>query len=299
MVFLDEIDGLVEDGIFGKLTSIRSSGIAQRSTAGGNRRTSAALRMIMASNPVGSRRLAQYDSLMYAVRELIKKPADLARFELIVGVYKITAPNFDYSTEEIDYTQEVAQEHLRWAWQQEPALGKAESQLAADRAKWLCAKYENMPTLEPTEARWKVGRMACAMAALAFSRGPDGKVLVTPDHIEMAANYISEVYSTPQWKIAKAIGHGNIKSDVVRLAIEALGGEKFARIMMTRGSMRTNDFKTAFEITPTVMGMNVFNEVMAALTLYNDCLHEGRGGYYKTEQFRRWLDDTYKAEEVA
>ena len=299
LVFLDEIDGLVEDGIFGKLTSIRSSGVAQRSTAGGDRRTSAALRMIMASNPVGARRLAQYDSLMYAVRELIKKPADLARFELIVGVYKLNSANFRFEKHELQYTETIAREHLRWAWQQEPSLSDEVSQYCSDMAKWLCSRFENLPTLEPTEAHWKVGRMACAYAALAFSRSDDGKVLVTKSHVDVATNFINDTYSTPEWKISVAIGHGNIKSLEVTQALDALGGEEFARILMTRGSVRRQELWTAFTVAETVMGMVDFDRVIATLTLFNDCLVDRRGGYHKTDQFRRWLDDTYPARSVA
>jgi len=294
LVFLDEIDNLIEEGIFGKLTSIRSSGIAQRTIAGGNRRTSAALRMIMASNPKGTRRLAQYDSLLYAAKDLIGKPADLARFELIVGVYKLQTPKFDFSPEPITYTSAIAQEHLRWAWQQTPDLSATVSQLAADLAETLAMKYENLPTLEPTEARWKVGRMACAFAAVAFSRDDKNKLLVTEDHVRLAAGFIDDTYGTPQWKIASAIGHGNIKSKDVKKAIDALGGTKFAKMLKTRGSIRASDIKMAFNISQSVEGMNSYEGVMAILTMYNDCLLDRRGNYYKTEQFRRWLDDNYK-----
>jgi hypothetical protein len=298
LVFLDEIDGLVDEGIFSKLTSIRSSGVAQRTTAGGNRRTSAALRMIMASNPVGSRRLAQYDSLLYAAKELIKKPADLARFEFMIGVYKISTPDFDYTREKFTYTSERAQEHLRWAWQQQPSLTDDVSKYAAECAKWLCEQFPNMPTLEPTEARWKVGRTACAMAALAFSRDEKGKVKVTTDHVKAASEWISSIYSTPQWNISKALGHGNINDDDVKNAIDALGGRKFALMIMDRGSIKGNDLHTAYSIS-TAIGKKSFDEVKATLAMFNDCFVERRGSYRKTEQFRRWLEHHYTEEEVA
>lgn len=298
LAFLDEIDELIETGIFGKLTGIRSSGVAQRSIAGGTRRTSAALRMIMATNPKGSRRLSQYDSLLYAIRELIKKPADLARFESVIGVYKLESPNFDHTPEPITYTQEIAQEHIRWAWTQKPDLSIEVSQAAADAGQRLAKMFKNLPTLEPTEARWKVGRFASAFAALSFSR-KDDKVLVTMDHVKVAENYIKDLYSTPEWKIASAIGHGNIKSDDVKIALHALGGPAFARILINRGSVRRNDLLTAWQVTKDVQNKPSFEEVMATLTLYSDCLIERRGSFIKTDQFRRWLEATYQPEEAA
>jgi hypothetical protein len=297
LVFLDEIDELVKSGIFSKLTSIRSSGVAQRTTANGNRRTAAALRMIMASNPIGGRRLSQYDSLLYAVRELIDKPADLARFELIVGVYKIGEPDFDFTVEKVAYTQTIAQEHLRWAWQQEPSLSEEVSAYAVKRASGLCEKYQNLPVLEPTEARWKVGRIACAIAAIAYSHDEQGNVLVTKDHVDIATEYIDASYATPQWKIGFAIGHGNIKSDDVKKAIERLGGSKFARMLIHRGSIKLTELRTAFLITPQPVGSHAtFDDVVATLTMYNDCLKERNGSYVKSDGFRRWLDDTFPQE---
>ena len=217
----------------------------------------------------------------------------------MVGVYSIENPDFDFTAEPATYTSKTAQEHLRWAWRQSTELSKEVSAACVKEAQRLCLLFKHLPTLPPTESRWKVGRIACAMAAVAYSVDADGKLLVTTDHVTLASKYIQRLYSDERYKIGKAIGTGDIDSKKVGLAIQALGGVPFAKVLLSRGSIKFNSMKAALSVHGHVLGMDTMDKVMSTLTVFNECLSEHRNGFVKTDQFRRWLENYIRENESA
>jgi len=283
---LDEIDDIVTSGVFSKLTSIRSDGIASRTIAGGLRQCSARLRMLMCTNPLGNRKMASYGSTMFAINELISTPQDVARFEYAIGVYRDDNPDIYNKQPSADvpaYSKDVAAQHIRWAWKQRPELTGDVAAYILEASTELSKEFKGLTLLPSSEARWKVARISCAVAALSYSVGSDGNVEVKRAHVEVAKTWLQNLYGSKWFAYKKYVGQGIADSKEIRAYLNRLGQKKIDYLYY-------NDSLTSEVIDTLVTGISNRHEFLKVLSIDNNCLVRRRSGYYKSDGFKELLE---------
>jgi len=286
MVVLDEIDDIVRSGVFSKLTSIRSDGVASRTIAGGLRQCSSRLRMNMLTNPLSSRRMKSYSSAMFAINDLITSPQDVARFEYAIGVYRDDDPsvyNRKPVTDKVRYTQDIATEHVRWGWRQRPVIDGDMAQYVLDLSTELSKSYVGLALLPSSEARWKVARIACAVAALCCSYDSSGNVSILKPHVEYAKYFLDSIYGSDGFAYHKYVGRDASESEEVKLYMNKLGLKAIEYVYY-------NDSFTSETIDIIVLGKSNRQEFLKILHLDNTCLTKRRSYFYKSDGFKELLE---------
>lgn len=205
LVILEEIKGTSTE-VIAKLTDMRSSGIAEIPKIE-KRRTHARTRLIMISNPRGDRPLSMYNFGVEAVTELIGSPEDVRRFDAILLA----------SAEEIPYeklnklqrlrpkvahthTRDVCRSLILWAWTREADQVKftedAIEVLLIEAAR-LCSMFtETVPIVDRGSMRFKISRLAIALACRTFSHENFESVLVRACHVQYISRFLEETYSS-------------------------------------------------------------------------------------------------------
>jgi len=208
LVVIEELSGLTVEEI-SRMSDVRSSGVARLDKGGLSAETTSRTRLLALSNvrPV-NKNLAGYLSGVQAIRELIGHGEDIARFDLIstlvdreVSVEVINRP---FSSKGLkDAIQESSFEKLcQFTWSLRPDQIKITTDAyytVLDQTKQLSDKYHAaVPIFKGGSGRYKIARIACAIAALQFSW--NGKViLVTEEHIEAACELLQMLYDKPSF----------------------------------------------------------------------------------------------------
>ena len=283
-VMMDEIDDIVKSGVFSQLTSIRSDGVATRTIAGGQRQASSRLRMLMASNPLGNRRMRSYSSVMYAVNELLKSPQDVARFEYAIGVFRPDDPaiyNVVPDERPSPYKPEFASEHARWAWRQRPEIKGDVADRVMEVSTDVSDRFRELVLLTASEARWKVARIASGIAALCHSTR-DGRLEVNVHHVETAGMFLKAIYGSDNFAYDKFSKSGSVDSPEVRAYLKKLRpvGIRF---------LHDNDSFGNDEVDLLTEGISSRREFLRELKLKAKCLQRHRAGYIKTQGFKDLL----------
>lgn len=206
LLVIDEVSGMpVED--VGRMSGVRSSGIAEI-TKVQSEKTFSRTRMIWIGNPRSPRPLGSYDAGILAIKELIGRPEDVARFDLAIAVASGEVPveiinqNVrDTKTEAQVYSGDLCHDLVMWAWSRRPEqvmfTKEAEEtvlKLAAD----MSARYSSaVPLVEPAEQRIKLARLSVACAARLFSTDDGDTVIVKPAHVEYVHRFLESLYTSP------------------------------------------------------------------------------------------------------
>lgn len=198
LVVFDESNEL-PDEIVGKLSGVRSSGvldIVKINTA----RMACLVRQIWIANTKGEKTLEEYAYGIEAVQDFMRKPEDLARFDLVVGYSKRdvdydhinTASRFWKSVAPI-WTSEICAASVRFAWSREAnqvLISDETEDAILEQTRGLVAEFDGaVPILLAAEARIKVAKVAAAIATRLLSVASDNPsiVVVRPEHAEAAA----------------------------------------------------------------------------------------------------------------
>lgn len=201
-VVIDEVSGMSIDDI-GRLSGIRSSGIAEISKIQ-NERTLSRARLLWVSNPRSARPLNTYDSGAEVIKELIGRPEDIARFDfaMLVSTHEVPTTVINSTSHEIvdhKFTSPLCHELLLWIWSRatnnvvytEQAV-KACLDYASDFAKEYSS---SLPLVEPNEQRIKFARLGAALAARLFSTEDGENLLVKDEHINLIAKLLNKWYT--------------------------------------------------------------------------------------------------------
>lgn len=235
LLIIDEISGMsVED--IGQLSGVRASGIAEINKIQSERML-ARTRAIWAGNPRSNRPLSAYDTGVQAVQELIGRPEDTARYDAAVclrsGEVSLDRIN---SSERIKvehkYTSELCNRLVMWAWSRKPEHIKFEKEsenLCLKLATEMSVRYTSaIPLVEGAEQRIKLARLAVACAVRLFSTSDGETVLVKPEHVQYAHDFLEENYSGP--------GLNYLAFSKVKIAEQKLRDEEEVRgVVITHG----------------------------------------------------------------
>lgn len=198
---LDEYNKLNLE-IIGKLTNVLSSGVAERTTVNGPRKTKAWVRLLTLCNPRGERRLTSYHDPLQAALQVAGTVQDLGRFEYVFIQqqlpHKVLAR---YMRRHVEaerghkYTREVARYHLRWAWSLTmDTIHFEDVSKVFGRALDVSDKFGAHTLMLPAQARFKVARIAAAYATMLFSHDADMHLYVKNEHVEMAVKFYENIY---------------------------------------------------------------------------------------------------------
>ena len=200
---LDEVNNLDIEAI-SSMSGFRSSGIAEI-TKIQHSRTEARVRQLWLGNPRSNRFLNSYSHGIVALKELIGKLDDIARFDLGVAcaieevspeIYNSESPpSFPHK-----YTSQVCHDLIMWAWSRKPSNVKwmDDADLAVlQYAQGLSNTYTSqVPLVNSSEMRIKLARLSVAAAARLFSTDDTYEnVLVYPAHVEFVDDFLRQCYN--------------------------------------------------------------------------------------------------------
>ena len=209
LVVLEELKGAHTD-VIAKLTDMRSSGVAEIPKIE-KRRTHARTRLVAISNPRGNKPLKSFNFGIEAIVDLIGGLEDLRRFDLTIIVEKgqvdsaeINKLHKDTPQVEHVYTASLCRRLVLWAWTRtvgDVVFAEGSLERLIDRSLHLCEQFsEDVPIIDRGSMRYKLARLAAALAARLFSCSDDcQQLIVKPEHIDYVAQFIEKQYSTPEF----------------------------------------------------------------------------------------------------
>lgn len=203
LLVIDEVSGMpVED--IGKMSGVRSSGIAEIIKVQ-QEKTFARTRLIWLGNPRSSRPLATYDSGVQAIRELIGRPEDIARFDLAMTVASGEVPieiinKAQHEKVSHVFTSDLCHNLVLWAWSRKPAdvsFTPEASRACLEGASQLSKEFSAaIPLVEPAEQRIKLARLSVAAAARVFSTTTGEDVIVRAEHVEFVCSFMRKIFNS-------------------------------------------------------------------------------------------------------
>jgi formaldehyde-activating enzyme involved in methanogenesis len=203
LVVMDEVSGLTPE-IISLMSDVRSSGEAQLNKIE-HGRTTARVRSIWISNPRVNKYVDEKKTLgIDIVQDVIGNPEDIARFDLAMSVREsdvsINAINSVFSLGTPRYGKEASQALVLWVWSRKPeqvVFTEAAIQKVFDVSTKMSEMYVLTPGLvQMGNAHEKISRIAAAVAARLFSTDETAEcIVVKPEHVKAAADFIHRLYS--------------------------------------------------------------------------------------------------------
>jgi hypothetical protein len=200
VLLIDETSGM-EENMWGKLSRVRSEGIAEITkihTETANART----RLLWICNPP-NKTITSYTYGIQAINDLIKAPEDIARFDyvLVVAHDEVTGDVINQRREELPflYESKLEQELIMWCWSRKPNEVRFEPEAIKsiyERSIALEKIYDfSIPLVQVENVRFKLAKIAIAFAARFYSNAENGKILLVKEcHVACAIVFLSRIY---------------------------------------------------------------------------------------------------------
>lgn len=294
LLVIDEVSGMpVED--IGKMSGVRSSGIAEIIKVQ-SEKTFSRTRLVWLGNPRSSRPLATYDNGIQAMKELIGRPEDIARFDVAMtvasGEVSIDVINRQKHAEVPHvYTSDLCHNLVLWAWSRKPSdvrFTQAATEACLEAASSLSKDYSSaIPLVEPAEQRIKVARLAVACAARMFSTDSGEEVIVKPEHVEFVMKFLRRVYNKPSmnygaYSRAKMADLTLKNAEIVRAQLQR-GGLALVEALLERQYIRLVDLEDILDLGKTEV------KPIVAKLVQNRALKHQSNAYVKTPAFIEYL----------
>jgi hypothetical protein len=203
LVVLDEVSGLKDKDVIENMSSIRSSGRAEI-TKITSEETSARTRLIWITNPGDGSMIADHpDAGVAALRTVVHANEDIARFDFAMAATAAEVdPELINATAKpkgtTKFTSDACQTLILWVWSRRPdqvQFTKEAVLLGAEEAVKVGEKYHpDPPLLQPENARFKIYRIAAAIAARTFSTVTGEEIFVGAEHIRAAVEFLDRIY---------------------------------------------------------------------------------------------------------
>lgn len=213
LVILDEVSGLKEKDVIEQMSSVRSSGIAQVTKIAAEE-TSARTRLVWIMNPGdGSMIRDNPQAGMGAIRTVVPNAEDIARFDFIMATAKGDVDtkiiNSSFSERHSpNYSSESSEALVKWAWsltRNDVIISDAAARAAVESAMEIGERYISDPPLIQSEnVRFKILRIAAAIAARTFSVTDRGKLKVNKEHVTDAIRFLDMIYNEDSLGYARA-----------------------------------------------------------------------------------------------
>ena len=273
------------------MSGVRSSGIAEIIKVQ-QEKTFARTRLLWLGNPRSARALGTYDSGVQAIRELIGRPEDVARFDLAVTVASgevpleiINGPGKDRCPHV--FTSELCHQLVIWGWSRQPGdvhfTPEAEARCLEVAAKMSEAYSAGIPLVEPAEQRIKIARLAVACAVRVFSTETGTDVQVLPEHVDAVHKLLDRMYNL------KSMGYGeysraqkneaSLRNDKDVTDILTPHGKDFVEFLLSRSYIRMGDIEDALNLDKKDV------KPIVAKLVQNRGFRHTSGAYVKTPAF--------------
>lgn len=302
LLVIDEASGLPLETIQ-NMSGIRSNGIAEMVKIE-TQRTAARTRLVWLSNPRADKSMAQYGYGVEAVKELIGRPEDIARFD-----YVVTSATNEVPLDQINavrhatvphvYTSDLCRTLVMWAWSRRPdqiVFDDAATKKVLDLATEQSSRYVSdggIPLVEGGNHRIKLAKLAVAAACRTFSTDTTGEmVLVRPEHAEFAAKFLDHCYDKRSldysgWSAVR-IAARRLDVKTVKKVIDWVAKHPdYAELWMTKDELRIDDFKTQFDLETK----DARQKIIVPLTKYKMIDKGKHSAYVKTPAFIQILKD--------
>ena len=248
VVVLDEYNKLSYE-VMGGLTNQKSSGVAERVTNSGVRKTKAFVRYLTLCNPRGRKTLASYATPIDAAIEVVGTPQDLARIDFLYIVKPVKDHSIfnEFHAPEVShrYTRELARYHLKWAWSlNKDKIKFSNPKYVLDISKQLSAQVGRLALVAPAEAKFKIGRVAVAIACLSYSYDKKtGGVMVENEHVDLAYKLYTSVYSS--YLKNASVKTGILPEEIIEL-FDGVTDKRKLRILSTSDRWTNDDLVYIF-----------------------------------------------------
>ena len=195
---LDEYNKLPVETI-GKMTNTLSSGIAERTTANGTRKTLSWVRLLYLANPRGERPLKSFVNGMDAALGVAGTTQDLGRIDYVHIQHQLADTKALFraqaATSDNWYDTDLARAHLAWSWSKKPRQFVWEdAQYTLSAAEDIADMYGHHTLCIPAQFRFKLARFAAAVAILCASGSPN-EVLIRKVDVDYAAEFFKTGYA--------------------------------------------------------------------------------------------------------
>jgi len=202
LVLLEELSGASTE-ILGKLTDMRSEGIAQIPKIE-SKSTKARTRIIAVATPRSGRPLNTYSYGVEAIYELMGSPADIRRFDLAICLKSTHNKDYiDGSIPEpsIQLNREIMRASVLFAWTRKPeqivfSLDVVDY-IQTESSKLLKFYEEDrIPLINRGAIRFKVAKLSAALAARKYSVDPKDPelVIVKEEHVDWIISFLDRIY---------------------------------------------------------------------------------------------------------
>jgi hypothetical protein len=302
LLVVDEASGLALETIQ-NMSGIRSNGIAEMVKIE-TQRTAARTRLVWLSNPRADKSMGQYGYGVEAVKELIGRPEDIARFDFVVTSATNEVPlaqinAVKHATVPHIYTSDLCRTLVLWAWSRKEdqiVFSNAATRKVLELATEQSGRYVSdggIPLVEGGNHRIKLAKLAVAAACRMFSTDDDGeRVLVAPEHVQFAADFLDYCYDKRSldysgWSAVR-IAARRLDDATKKKVIDWIGEHPdYAELWMTKDELRIDDFKTQFDLETKEARQKIILPLSKA-----KMIDKGRhSAYVKTPSFIQILKD--------
>ena len=295
LVILEECKGMPQE-VIAKLTDMRSSGMAEITKAG-NQRTYARTRQLWISNPRDNISIKGHNYGIYAIQNLIGASEDLRRFDMAMCVATgeidaelLNRPKNKSVCTTNRYTSDLCHSLVLWCWSRtaDHILFSDDSineLYAATRR--VSERYSaNIPLVEPADQRYKIARIATAIAGRLFSTVDGVSLNVFTSHIQCAEQFLYAIYDNPimgydLYSASEKAATTLINESDVRDALTELGGflPDFIQGCLRQAAISTSDL---MDLTG---GDRDEAKNLIGLLVRNNAIVKMKHGYVKRPKF--------------
>lgn len=207
LVILDEAHSF-KDNVIDNMSEVRDMGEA-KITKINKGEVPARCRKIFIANPkIEGQNMDNVDYGLTVLTSIFKKSEDVRRLDLAMAI-----KNADVSNEEIHKRKRAKVDHvydqgscillLDWIWSRKPEQIKFDSgceDYIMERAIKLSSKYDpSIPLITGAVMRFKIARLAVAIAGRLFSCDGTGELLVVKkEHVDYACKLFDDLYDSDQ-----------------------------------------------------------------------------------------------------
>lgn len=301
LVILDEIkDAPVE--ILGKLTDMRSSGIAQVTKIGKHWKTRARTRQIWLSNPRSDMKMSQQTFGIKAISELIGSPEDVRRFDVVllvadseIDAAEINKLHSERPTVDHFYTSQMSRQLVLWAWTRgdgQVKFSDAATARVLREASALCATFTDViPLIDRGSTRYKLARLAAALAARLFSCSEDYETLIVEEcHVEYISQFLRRIYSSSvfgylEFTEAQRLLLTLVDPEMLELKIQSTPYPRdFCKLLLSRDFIELNDL-----VDWTTWDKEQSQDILSLFVRKHAFVRAGRGAYRKSALFIEFI----------
>ena len=310
LMCIDELANLSPDDI-GRLSRVRSEGVAEINKGDVHSRANCTTRLICISNCRGkTKNLGDYNYGTNAVSELYGHQEDISRCDFIVTaarnevsakvINKVRHKNNTNKSDSMD--SGPFRDLIMWIWGLEPSqveFSKKATIYCLEQSIQLGNTYEHpeFPLVQVENIRYKIARIAIAIAGMRFS-SPDGKrLLVKTKHIKFAVGWLNYLYTKPSMGyyqyaqshqvISKLKNQEKLYEELNESGNIINNCENLLQI----DELTVDDLSSCCQLEERISG-----QILANKLIHQRAFIRKRGYYKKTSQFVNFLRKVVKGE---